>query len=56
MLALFNSLEEKDKNMVIALTESLVKKSKDNNTTDMTTTPVVGKGRVAVCDIGKFIF
>jgi len=56
MLALFNSLEEKDKNMVIAMAESLVKKSKGNNTTDMTTTPVVAKGHVAVCDIGKFIF
>jgi len=28
MLALFNSLEEKDKNIVIAMTESLVKRSK----------------------------
>jgi len=42
-LALFNTLEETDKDIVIAMTESLAEKSKDNNTTDLTTTPVVTK-------------
>jgi len=41
ILALFNTLEESDKDIVISMTESLVEKSKDKNTTDMTTTPVV---------------
>jgi len=43
MLALFNTLEENDKDIVIAMAESFVERSKDNNTTDMTTTPVVAK-------------
>lgn len=48
MLALFNTLGENDKDMVIAMTESLVKKSKDNSTTDMTTTPVAAKQHLTV--------
>ena len=43
ILALFNTLEENDKDIVIAMTESLIEKSKDNNMTDTTTTPVVAK-------------
>jgi hypothetical protein len=43
MLALFKALGENDKDIVIAMTESLVKKSRDNNTADMTTAPVVAK-------------
>jgi len=43
ILALFNTLEENDKDIVIAMTESLVERSKDNNTTDMTTTPVAAE-------------
>ena len=43
LLALFSTLKERDKDIVIAMTEQLVEKSKDNNTTDMTTTPVVAK-------------
>jgi len=35
MLALFNTLEEKDKDIVIAMAESLVEKSKGNNTAEM---------------------
>ena len=49
MLALFNTLEERDKDTVIAMTESLVERSKDNNTTDMTTTPVVAKRHFTMC-------
>jgi len=48
ILALFNTLEENDKDIVIAMTESLVKRSKDNNTTDMTTTPIVAKRSLTV--------
>jgi len=48
ILALFNTLEENDKDIVIAMTESLVKRSKDNNTTDMTTTPVVAERHLNV--------
>jgi len=48
MLALFNTLEENDKDVVIAMTESLVERSKDNNTTDMTTTPFVAKRLLTV--------
>jgi len=48
MLALFNALEEKDKDIVILLTESLVKKCRVDNTTDMTITPVTGERRFAV--------
>jgi len=43
LLALFSILEERDKDIVIAMTESLAERSKDNNKTDMTTTPVVEK-------------
>jgi len=43
ILALFNTLEENDKDIVIAMTESLVERSKDNKTTDMTTTPVAAE-------------
>jgi len=48
MLVLFNTLEENDKDIVIAMTESLVERSKDNNTTDMTTIPVVTKRHLTV--------
>jgi hypothetical protein len=48
MLALFNKLAENDKDIVIAMTESLVERSKDNNTTDMTNTPFAAKRRLTV--------
>jgi len=48
MLALFNTLGENEKDIVIAMTESLVEKSKDNITANMTTTPVVEKRHHAV--------
>jgi len=48
MLAFFNTLEENDKDIVIAMMESLVERSKDNNTTDMTTTPVAAEQRLTV--------
>jgi len=41
-------LEESDKDIVISMTESLVEKSKDKNTTDMTTTPVVTKQHLSM--------
>jgi hypothetical protein len=40
MLALFNTLEEKDKDIAIVMMELLVERSMSNSTTDMTTTPV----------------
>ena len=43
LLALFSTLKERDKDIVIAMTESLIERIKDNNTTGMTTTPVVVK-------------
>ena len=48
LLALFGTLEERDKDIVIAIVESLVERSKDNNT-DMTTTPVVVKRHLTMC-------
>jgi len=48
ILALFNTLEENDKDIVIAMTESLVERSKENKMTDMTTTPVVAKRSLTV--------
>jgi hypothetical protein len=48
MLALFKTLEENDKDIVIAMTESLLERSKDNNTTDMTITPFVAKRLLTV--------
>jgi len=49
MLALFNTLEENDKDIVIAMAESFVARSKGNNTTDMTITPVVVKQCLTMC-------
>ena len=48
MVALFNTLEENDKDIVIAMMESLVERNKDTNTTNMTTIPVVTKQHLAV--------
>jgi hypothetical protein len=48
MRALFNTLEEKDKDIVIAMTELLVERSMSNRTTDMTTTPVAVKQQLTV--------
>jgi len=49
MLTLFNTLEEIDKDIVIAMTESLVEKGNDNIIANMTTTPVVEKRRLSAC-------
>jgi hypothetical protein len=48
ILALFNTLEESDKDIVIAMAESLVERSKDNNTTYKTNTSFVAKRRLTV--------
>jgi len=48
ILALFNTLEETDKDIVIAMTESLAERSKDKNTIDMTTTSVVVKQHLSM--------
>jgi hypothetical protein len=48
MLVLFNALGENDKDIVIAMTESLVKRGKENTTTEITTMPVAPKRRLTM--------
>jgi hypothetical protein len=48
MLALFNTLGEHDKDIVIAMTESLVERSKDINTADIKTASVVANRRLTM--------